>query len=150
MTKIPATIALCAATFAAGGLPALADGTGGRPLAAELTPGAEVAPFVGVAGASGSVALQLNQGQGRICIDASTDDFDLVLLHIHVGVTGANGGVVVDLTSLIDDGDAVGCVDVDPNLVKAIRQNPAGYYVNAHQGLPPGAAFFQGLRGQLG
>jgi len=45
-------------------------------------------------------------------------------------------------------GGASGCVeDVDPALIKAIRQDPSAYYVNVHSrpNFPGGA-----IRGQLG
>ena len=153
---------LAAASAAAAGLAlapagaALAGGPpaakGGSPLDATLTPGAEVAPFQGVAGASGTADLALSSGQQRICVDVRTDGFDLVLLHIHEARSGQNGPVVVDLTPLVDeDSDsATGCVDVDRALVKEIRKDPADYYLNAHEGAPPSDAFFDAIRGQLG
>lgn len=130
-------------------LPASAAFAGGRPLDATLTPEAEVAPFVGVEGASGTADLRLNSGRGEICLDLETEGFNLVLAHIHEAPEGQNGGVVVDLTSLIDGDDASGCVDVDRDLVKEIRKDPADYYVNVHQGAS-GAAFNESIRGQLG
>lgn len=130
----------------------------GKPLSTELEPGQEVAPFVGVEGASGSAALRLNPGQERICVDLQVDGFDLALAHIHEGAAGTNGPVVVDFTPLIDGDTAVGCVAVDRALVKEIVQDPADYYVNTHAGLPPEDAaegdfsspFYEGIRGQLG
>lgn len=133
------------ATAAPSGLP------GGKPLQTALEPGQEIAPFVGVAGASGSATLRLNPGQERICVDLRTEGLDpLALAHIHEGARGTNGPVVVDFTPLIEGHRAVGCVDVDRALVRDIVRDPSGYYVNTHRGLPGGDAFSQGVRGQLG
>ena len=124
----------------------------GSPQSTVLTPEAEVAPFEGVAGASGEAALRLNSGQERICVDVSTEGFDLQLLHVHEAPAGQNGPVVVDLTPLVDpeSGTAVGCVDVERGLVKEIRKAPEHYYLNAHEGAPPSDGFFDSIRGQLG
>ena len=70
--------------------------------------------------------------------------------HIHVAPVGSPGPIVVPLFAGSFAGtDAVsGCVeDVDADLIKAIRQDPAAYYVNLHSrpNFPGGA-----VRGQLG
>jgi len=122
----------------------------GRPLSTTLTPGAEVAPFIGKVGASGSVSLRFNPGQGTVCVDLETDGFNLVLAHIHKGTVGMNGGVVVDFTGLIDGDGADGCVAADRDLIREIIRDPQDYYVNLHEGVPPAMAFFSGIRGQLG
>lgn len=120
--------------------PALA---GGRPLSAELTGAAEV-PGPGDADGIGSAYVTLNQGQGEICFDIEVTDVDTITAaHIHVGTADVSGGVVVNFD--VATNGLSGCVDVDKALVKTIRKNPAGYYVNVHNGsFPPGA-----LRGQL-
>ena len=51
-----------------------------------------------------------------------------------------NGGVVVNLGGLLS-----GCVAADAGTIKAIRQNPEGYYINLHTALNPGGE----VRGQL-
>jgi hypothetical protein len=73
--------------------------------------------------------------------------------HIHVGVAGANGGIVVPLFELVgmpadarndalERGRLDGCVTVDPTVVDldAIVDNPAGYYVNLHNARFPAGA----------
>ncbi|HYN33660.1 MAG TPA: CHRD domain-containing protein [Ilumatobacteraceae bacterium] len=99
-------------------------------------------------GATGSAALTLNQGQDEICFD-----FELVGLttpagraHIHRGAAGANGGVVVEFYETAEPALTEGCVAVDGALVKEIRKNPAGFYVNVHNSTAPAGA----VRGQLG
>lgn len=150
--RIALSASLAAGLAIAGAGPAVAapPAVAGKPLATTLTPAEEVAPFLGVAGASGQADLRLNVGQGRICVDLTTSGFDLALAHIHEGAAGTNGGVVVDFSGLIDGDTAVGCVTVERALVKEISQNASEYYVNTHAGLPGTPAFFQGIRGQLG
>ena len=116
---------------------------GGRPLSASLS-GANEVPGPGDPDGSGTAHLTLNQGQGEICFDIEVEDIDPpTAAHIHVGEAGVAGGVVVNFD--IASNGLSGCVDVDKSTVKAIRQNPAGYYVNVHNpAFPPGA-----VRGQL-
>jgi len=52
--------------------------------------------------------------------------------------------VLVPLAPPDASGTSSGCVSVDPDLIKAIRQNPENYYVNVHTTDYPGGA----LRGQ--
>jgi hypothetical protein len=69
--------------------------------------------------------------------------------HIHAGPAGVAGPVVVTLFTgaLAGTASVSGCAEnVDPELIKAIRQNPEAYYVNVHSrpNFPGGA-----VRGQL-
>ncbi len=126
----------------------------GRPLSTVLTPETEVAPFMGVEGATGEASLRLNPGRQQICVDLTTSNFDLTLAHIHEGAAGTNGGVVVDFTGLIDGDSVSGCVQADRSVILEILNDPSEYYVNVHQGVPGTGAdpdpFFQAIRGQLG
>jgi hypothetical protein len=123
---------------------------GGRPFTTALTGAAEV-PGPGDPNASGTASLRLNQGQEEVCFDLSWADVDGTVFasHIHVGDVTSFGDVVVPLfvgQSFSGTGSASGCAPADAELIKAIRQNPEGYYVNVHS-LPsfgPGA-----IRGQL-
>jgi CHRD domain len=124
---------------------------GGRPLSTALT-GAEEAPNPGDPNATGQADLTLNQGQNEVCFEISWADVDGEVFagHIHVGPAGVAGPVVVTLfTGSFAGTDSVsGCVqNVDPELIKAVRQNPTAYYVNVHSrpNFPGGA-----VRGQLG
>ena len=127
-----------------------AAGAGGRPLSTDLN-GAEEVPGPGDANATGQADLTLNQGQGEICFDLSWTDIDgtVSAAHIHVGPAGVAGPVVVPLplSSSAGTAEVSACVNADPDLIKAIRQNPSNYYVNVHSlpGFAPGA-----VRGQLG
>ena len=119
---------------------------GGRPLSADLSGSNEVPPVsTGDPDGSGTADLTLNQGQGEICLQIEVQNIAApILQHIHRGVAGANGPVVVDFTSLLSQGGD-GCVSADPALVKEIRQNPEGFYFNVHTGEFQGGA----VRGQL-
>jgi hypothetical protein len=119
-------------------MPALADG---RPLSADLSWDNEVPPASGTT-ATGSAHFTLNQGQGEICFHIETSGLSGPVLadHIHEGVAGTNGGVVVNLGGALD-----GCVTADGDLIKTIRQNPGGYYLNLHTALNPAGE----IRGQL-
>ena len=147
---LSASLAAGLALASAGAAVAAPPADAGRSLSTTLTPAEEVAPFVGIDGASGQADLSLNVGQGTICVDLTTSGFDLTLAHIHEAAVGINGSVVVDFTSLISGDSATGCVTVERALVKEISKNPADYYVNTHAGAPRTAGFFQGIRGQLG
>jgi hypothetical protein len=149
-THCAALIAALFATLAVGvGVAAAADG--GRPLSTTMT-GANEAPGPGDPDATGQASLALNQGQGEVCFQLSWADIDgeVFAAHIHVAPAGSPGPIVVPLFSGTFAGtdSASGCVeDVDPELIKAIRQNPSAYYVNVHSrpNFPGGA-----IRGQLG
>ena len=120
---------------------------GGRPLEATLTGAAEV-PGPGDPDGSGTAHITLNQGQGEVCFELTVSDITLpaTAAHIHVGTAGVAGGVVVTLVPPDASGSSSGCATgVDKDLIKAIRQNPAGYYVNVHNADFPAGA----VRGQL-
>lgn len=129
---------------------AVAD-DGGRPLSTTLS-GAEEAPGPGDPNATGQADLTLNQGQQEVCFTVSWADIDgeVFAAHIHVAPAGVPGPIVVTLFtgSFAGTGSASGCAEnVDPELIKAIRQEPSAYYVNVHSrpNFPGGA-----VRGQLG
>jgi hypothetical protein len=121
----------------------------GRPFSTTLTGAAEV-PGPGDADASGTAFITLNQGQGEVCFDLSWAGIDgtVTAAHIHVGPAGVAGDVVVPLFagSLAGTDSTSGCVSgVSEELIKAIRQDPANYYVNIHSDVFPAGA----IRGQL-
>ena len=69
------------------------------------------------------------------------------MAHIHSGVAGVNGPIVVVLTPPSGNpGTSFGCVSpVDAATVAAIRADPTSFYVNVHNGPHPDGA----MRGQL-
>jgi hypothetical protein len=137
-TVLAATLALAAAS------PVSANG--GRPLDATLLGSNEVPPAsTGDPDGSGFAHVTLNQGKGEICFHITAQNISSIrLAHIHRGVAGANGPVVVDFNPALNG--LSGCVTADVELIKTIRQNPEGYYVNIHTSEFPGGA----IRGQLG
>jgi hypothetical protein len=116
----------------------------GRPLAALLT-GAAEAPGPGDPDGSGVAPLRLNQGQGMICYRLTVSGIaPATAAHIHIAPAGLPGPVVVPLNPPTS-GTSADCVSVDRDLIKAIRQDQASYYVNVHN-----ADFLAGaVRGQL-
>ncbi len=114
----------------------------GRPLAGPQMTGAQEAPTPGDPDGTGSATFTLNQGRGQVCFSWTVQDIALPVTgsHIHIAPPGQGGPVVVPLTGSDADGVASGCVSADPELIKAIRQNPGAYYVNVHNAEFPGGA----------
>lgn len=122
----------------------------GSPTSTDLV-GAEEVPGPGDADATGFADITLKKSKGTVCFDVSWANVggSVVSGHIHVGDAGVAGPVVVPLIGVA--GDGTGSVSscqtgVSPALIKAIRQNPSGYYVNVHSTAFPAGA----IRGQLG
>jgi hypothetical protein len=68
--------------------------------------------------------------------------------HIHRGGRNTAGPIVVPLDSLPTSGDpgsSAGCAELTRTLVRQIRRNPTGFYVNVHNARFPDGA----IRGQL-
>ena len=99
-------------------------------------------------------------GRQRVCFAVGwTGITPPIFAHIHAGVAGTNGPVVVlfwDVPELVAAGPpaelpatvsaAAGCVDdQDPAVLRDIRQQPRAFYVNVHTREFPGGA----IRGQL-
>jgi hypothetical protein len=105
----------------------------GRPFTVTLA-GANEIPGPGDPDATGTAKLRLNQGQGTISFEISVANITLPAIgaHIHVGTATEAGPVVVALTPPDASGHSSGEVTADPELIKAIRQNPENYYVNVH------------------
>ena len=94
---------------------------------------------------SGTARLRLNQDEEEICYELTASDIEpATAAHIHVAPAGVAGPVVVPLAAPTS-GSSSGCAAADAELIKAIRQNPAEYYVNVHNAPFPAGA----IRGQL-
>jgi hypothetical protein len=117
---------------------------GGRPLYATMS-GSQEAPGPGDPDGSGWAVFYLNQGQGTISYELYVEDIEAPrAAHIHIAQPGSPGPVVVPLMAPVN-GSSMGVAEVDPELIKAIRQNPGNYYVNVHNATYPAGA----VRGQL-
>ena len=141
------TIVVC--VLAVLGLAALAvsvgAGAGGRPYSTVLT-GANERPGPGDPDGSGTASITLNQGLNEVCFHLTVSGIaPATLAHIHIAPPTDPGPIVVHLAAPTS-GESSGCVDnVDPKLIKAIRQDPGAYYINVHNADFPAGA----LRGQL-
>ena len=106
--------------------------------------GANEFPGPGDPDGQGVTIVDLKVSNGRICVQLAFNNIATpTLFHIHQAAAGASGPVVVDFTSLIPTRG--GCVTSTPTLVMQIRDNPAGFYCNVHNGAFPNGA----IRGQL-
>jgi len=85
----------------------------------------------------------------RICYAVLVENIATpTLMHIHMAPPGVNGNPVITLVppNTGDPGKVSGCIGgLDAALVRDIRNNPTGYYINVHNGDFPGGA----VRGQL-
>jgi hypothetical protein len=104
--------------------------------------GAQEFPGPGDPDGSGIALLYLDAAASSITWDITVLNIDFPITgdHIHQGVAGASGPVVINFS-----GALVGGPLVDPD-VAAVLANPTGYYVNVHNASFPGGA----VRGQLG
>lgn len=118
----------------------------GRKFTTSLTGAAEI-PGPGDPDGSGKAKIWLNRGQGEVCFELTVSNITLPATgaHIHAGTVTQEGPVVVALIPPGASGSSSGCVSADRDLIKAIIQNPEGYYVNVHSTEFPRGA----VRGQL-
>jgi len=110
--------------------------------------GTEEVPGPGVANGVGAVLVDITATLG--CYDLKvTMGEKPTKAHIHQGVKGASGPVVVDLKPAFEPGEsslnAKSCVDLAADLVAKLLADPAAYYVNVHSEAHPDGA----VRGQL-
>jgi hypothetical protein len=117
--------------------------TGGTVLPVALTGEAEASPADPVG--TGEATVRARLGQGQVCYRLSTSNLSgTVAAHIHRGVSGVAGPVVVALRTPTT-GASSGCTTASRSVVKALLKAPAAYYVNVHTAEFPGGA----IRGQL-
>lgn len=94
---------------------------------------------------TGTASITVNRTTGQVCVNATTTDVAALSgMHIHSGVAGVNGPIVVDLA--VTSGTSVAkCVMSTPTQAQAIADAPASFYLNAHNAAFPDGA----VRGQL-
>lgn len=131
--------------IAVSALAATGAGAGGRPFTITMT-GAAERPSAGDPDGTGTASITLNQGLNQVCFHLVVSGIaPATAAHIHVAPPSDPGPIVVPLAPPTS-GESNGCVDdVDPELIKAIRQDPGAYYINVHNADFPAGA----LRGQL-
>jgi hypothetical protein len=92
-----------------------------------------------------------NTDPTRVCFGIVADNLaGATAAHIHRGVAGINGGIVVTLVPPNapaggNPGASSGCVVAGAALLAAIRANPSLFYINVHNAAFPDGA----IRGQL-
>ncbi len=117
----------------------------GRNLMAQMD-GSQEIPGPGDNDGTGEARVRIKPGKDQICVDIKTKYLDTATAaHIHHAPKGSSGAIVVVLPTPDSSGEAHGCVDVENNLLNAIKDNPQDYYVNVHTSAYPDGA----IRGQL-
>lgn len=120
---------------------------------AALTGGATEVPDPGDPDGSGAAQVTIDVRNEKVCFTLVVLDITLpaAAAHIHEGVAGVAGDIVVTLKAPVEIagtgiGVSKGCVrDLAKPLLRDIRSNPGEYYVNVHTTDFPGGA----VRGQL-
>lgn len=143
MKKIQVIVLITALTIFSFGSSAIFDDK----FTTTLTGAAEV-PGPGDTDGSGTANIDVNQGQGDVCFELTVANIAAAsAAHIHEGAAGKAGPVVIPLTAPNAEGTSKDCVkNVDKDLIKRIKDNPANFYVNVHNAEFPDGA----IRGQLG
>lgn len=104
--------------------------TAGAPLPVALTGEAESSPGDPVG--TGEATVRARAGQGQVCYRLSTSNLPgAVAAHIHRGVAGIAGPVVITLRTPANGGSS-GCTTAPRSAVNALLKAPASYYVNVH------------------
>jgi len=165
MKRLP-VFAIALSVFAAGcGSSSTSPSTVRPTFTAVLSPASENPP-IGNAESSGSgnvtVTFDTTSSGGNITAATATfvaqlsgfpANTPINIAHIHPGVVGVNGGVLVNtgLTAgelVLTNGSGnftKGPVTVLPEVAQQIMNNPSGYYFNVHSTINPGGV----ARGQL-
>jgi hypothetical protein len=106
--------------------------------------GAEEVPGPGDSDGKGTATIVLDDAKNTACYELTYENIGKpTAAHVHTGAKGVAGPPAIDF-KIVTNGDK-GCVNVDPMVLKAVRDNPAGHYVNIHT-----SDFGNGaIRGQL-
>ena len=113
------------------------------------------APGAGDTDGFGSAEIRIDAVTDEVCVDLETVNVDdLVGFHIHRGVAGVNGGIVVDFGATpatpISPPQADNLCVAGGAVADEIAANPLGFYLNAHTNTPVTGVFPAGaVRGQL-
>jgi hypothetical protein len=148
LTRRFAPLAVLSLALVAGPLaaPADANSSNHNNLAAFMTGAQEVPANSGDPNGSGVALFDLKPQMGRVCYVIWVHDIDGAVTgaHIHVGRSGHEGPVVVDLMPPIH-GASVGCSRIGRRLAFQLWFDSTRFYVNIHSTAYPDGA----IRGQL-
>ena len=93
---------------------------------------------------NGAFRVEINSETGDFCYTLYAEKTAApTMAHVHTGAAGTNGGPVITMDVTGKGSDQ--CIAVEPDKLKPILANPAGFYVNIHTADFPGGA----VRGQL-
>jgi hypothetical protein len=113
-------------------------------LTATLSGAGEVPP-PGDSTATGDATVILGEGQVCYTLNVTGLEPPPTAAHIHPGAAGKAGPIAVPFKTPKNGSATTGCIEATPQVISAIRANPAGYYVNVHNAAHPDGA----IRGQL-
>lgn len=118
--------------------------TSGRVGLTATMSGANEVPKQGDPDGRGAANLTLDTVTGQVCYTVTVDQIGpATAAHVHEGEAGQAGPPVITLQPPTAAEER--CFAADPAIVERVAANPAGFYVNVHNGeFPEGA-----LRGQL-
>jgi hypothetical protein len=101
-------------------------------------------PGAGAPDGNGAFRVEINTETGDFCYTLYGEKIAApTMAHVHTGAAGTNGGPVITMDVTGKGSDM--CIAVEPDKLKPIVANPAGFYVNIHTADFPGGA----VRGQL-
>ena len=108
--------------------------------------GIQEVPGPGDPDGNGTVEINVNPRDARVCWSLYARQIDpATAAHIHRGVEGVAGPVVLTLTTPDASGHSQGCANVDPALAREIAYQGHLFYANVHTATHPSGA----IRGQL-
>jgi hypothetical protein len=111
-------------------------------LTANLSGASEVGG--GAPGGNGALRAEVNSETGDFCYTLYAEKTSApTMAHVHTGAAGTNGAPVITIDVTGKGSDM--CIAIEPEKLKPILANPAGYYVNIHTADFPAGA----IRGQL-
>jgi hypothetical protein len=102
-------------------------------------------PNQGDTDGSGDATVRLIPSREKVCYTINVSGIaPATMAHIHKAPAGQNGPIFRALKAPTD-GSSEGCARLSRMKIRMINNNPAGFYVNVHNGEFPNGA----LRGQL-
>jgi len=98
----------------------------------------------GAPNGNGAFRVEINTETGDFCYTLYGEKIAApTMAHVHAGAAGVNGAPVITIDVTGKGSDM--CIAVEPDKLKPILADPAGFYVNIHTADFPGGA----VRGQL-